>query len=97
MLQPVENRIVVKMDTSGEREAGGIIIPETVSEMRYNKGTVVAVGPGKYDQVSGKRIALCAVEGDRIAFAKLAGVPIKDTDDVEYTIIFDSDIFVILK
>ena len=46
MLQPLNDRVLVKPLDAEEKSAGGIILPQTAQE-RPREGKVVAVGPGR--------------------------------------------------
>lgn len=45
-IKPLADRVLVEPAAAEEKTAGGIIIPDTAKE-KPQKGTVVAVGPGK--------------------------------------------------
>jgi chaperonin GroES len=49
MLKPIYDRIVVKPDAAPDKSVGGIYIPEGAKE-KPQRGTVVAVGPGKVER-----------------------------------------------
>ena len=72
-----------------ERTAGGIVLPDTAKE-KPQRGTVVAVGPGKLLD-SGKRGELSVAVGDEVIYGKYAGTDIEvDGEDVK--ILRESDI-----
>ena len=48
-IKPLADRVIVEPAAAEEKTAGGIIIPDTAKE-KPQKGTVVAVGPGKKDE-----------------------------------------------
>lgn len=45
-IKPLADRVLIEPAAAEEKTAGGIIIPDTAKE-KPQKGTVVAVGPGK--------------------------------------------------
>ena len=45
-LRPLDDRIVVERVEAEEKTAGGILLPDTAKE-KPQKGSVLAVGPGK--------------------------------------------------
>jgi chaperonin GroES len=45
-MKPINDRVVVKPAPADEKTSGGIIIPDNAKE-KPQRGTVVAVGPGK--------------------------------------------------
>jgi chaperonin GroES len=68
--------------------------PETAQE-KPQKGTIVAVGPGKYADVSGTLIPMTTKIGDAILYGKYAGTEI-NIDGKEYLIMRESDIYAVL-
>lgn len=49
-LRPLSNRIVVSPDEPEKMSAGGIHIPDTAKHIPQ-MGTIVAIGPGRYNDV----------------------------------------------
>ena len=47
-IKPLEDRIVVKASQAEQKTASGLVIPDTAQE-KPQEGTVVAVGPGRFD------------------------------------------------
>lgn len=95
-LVPLGDRIIViPFEKEGEKKLlSGIIIPESVDKEKPAKGTVVAVGPGKYEE--GKRVPLQVKEGDVVLFSKYGFDEVK-VDDQEYYILSESNVLGILK
>jgi len=87
-MKPINDRVVVKPAPAEEKTSGGIIIPDTAKE-KPQKGTVVAVGPGK------EGIALTVKEGDVVLYGKYAGQEINH-EGADYLIMREDDILVIL-
>jgi chaperonin GroES len=85
-LRILGDRVMVKPDKE-EKSPGGILLPETAKE-KPQKGTVIAVGPGRRDE-KGNLIPVDLAEGDRVVFAKYGGHQIT-VDGEEYTIL-DAD------
>jgi chaperonin GroES len=70
MLKPLDDRVVLKVDSADDLTEGGIVIPHDAKDP-VNKATVVAVGPGKYQLGT---LVPCAVRvGDRVVFNHYAG------------------------
>jgi chaperonin GroES len=88
-LKPLADRVVVKPLTKEEITKGGILIPDTAKE-KPQEGEIVAVGPGKMGE-DGKRIEMEVKKGDRVIYAKYAGMEWKH-DGEEYLILRESDI-----
>ena len=70
-LVPLEDRVVVKVMEQEEKTSSGIVLPDTAKE-KPSKGTVIGVGPGKYNE-SGKLLPMPVKEGDIVVFAKYGG------------------------
>ncbi len=83
-IRPLADRVVVKPAEAEEKTASGIIIPDTAKE-KPQKGTVVAVGPGKKDE------PMTVTVGDTVLYGKYSGTELNiDGDDV--LIMRESDI-----
>ena len=70
-VRPLGDRIVVRRFAAEEKTAGGIILPDAAKN-KPQKGTVLAVGPGKLLK-DGTRRALQVKEDDTILFTNWAG------------------------
>jgi chaperonin GroES len=88
-LQPLDDRLIVEIEAAEEKTAGGIVLPETAKE-KPQKGTVLAVGPGKMLE-NGERVAMIIQKGDRIIFGKYAGSDVK-IDGKEYKILREGEV-----
>ena len=96
---PLGDRVLVRPlspEEAGTRSPSGIIIPDTVSKEKPEQGTVVAVGPGKFDEDGEKRIPLEVKVGDRVMFTKYGYDEIK-IGNVEHYILSESGILAIIK
>ena len=71
-LKPLGDRLIVKPIEEEETTASGIVLPETAKE-KPQKGQVVAVGDGKWDEDGEKRIPLDVAEGDEVLYSKYGG------------------------
>jgi len=87
-LKPLGDRVVVKPQEAEEKTAGGLFIPDTAKE-KPQRGTVVAVGPGKVE--NGTKIDMTVKEGDTVLYGKYAGTEITLGDE-EVMIMRESDI-----
>ena len=95
-LSPLGDRIVVKpSEKEGEKKLpSGIIIPETVDREKPAQGTVVAVGPGKYED--GKRVPMQVKVGDLVLFSRYGFDEVK-IEEQEYYILAESNILGIVN
>ena len=87
-LTPLNDRVVVTPVAAEKKTAGGIILPDSVSE-RPNKGKVVSVGPGKL-ATDGRR-ALSVKAGDIVFYGKYSGTEVK-VEGQEFKILREEDI-----
>ena len=93
-LRPLSDRVVVKPLEREEVTKSGIVLPDTAKE-KPQEGLVEAVGKGRYNEQTGKRVDLDVEVGDRVMYAKYAGSEVK-IDDVEYLILSEKDILAIV-
>lgn len=97
-IRPVDDNVVVKplsLDEMGTKTASGIIIPDSAKE-KPEQGTVVAVGPGKWNEDGDERIPVSVSVGDRVLFSKYGYEEVK-VAGVEYYILSSSNIKAILS
>src|ERR1700751_4308779 len=92
--RPLHDRVVVRRIDADEKNAGGIIIPDTAKE-KPQQGEVLAVGPGKRDE-AGKLVPLDVKAGDQILFGKWSGTEVK-MDGEDLLIMKESDIMGIIE
>ncbi|HLG25887.1 MAG TPA: co-chaperone GroES [Candidatus Gracilibacteria bacterium] len=94
-LHPLEDHIVVEALDEMETHSSGLIIPDTVSKEKPQKGVILAVGPGKFDQ-NGKRVPMDVKEGDKVLFTKYGPTEVK-IDGKEYLILTQSDVLAVME
>jgi len=95
-LKPLGDRVILEPVIDEKKSKGGIILPETVDKERPEKGRVVAVGPGKFDEDGKKRIPLSVKKGDVVLFTKYGPNEVK-IEGKEYLIAREEDILAILE
>ena len=88
-IRPLDDRVVIKPEDAEETTAGGIVLPDSAKE-KPQRGTVVAVGPGKLLD-SGSRGTLSVAVGDVVIYGKYGGSDI-EVDGDEVKILRESDI-----
>lgn len=88
-IRPLDDRVVVEPIEAEETTAGGIVLPDTAKE-KPQRGTVVAVGPGRLLD-NGKRGELSVAVGDEVIYGKYGGSDIEIEGD-EVKILRESDI-----
>jgi chaperonin GroES len=87
-IKPLADRVLVEPAPAEEKTASGIIIPDTAKE-KPQKGSIIAVGPGKKDEPTSVKV------GDTVLYGKYSGTEIT-VDGKEYLIMRESDIYAIL-
>ncbi len=87
-IKPLADRVLVQPSDADQTTSGGIIIPDTAKE-KPQKGTVVAVGPGKPDE------PMTVKAGDTVLYGKYAGTEL-NVEGGDYLIMRESDVFAIL-
>jgi chaperonin GroES len=91
---PTSNHLVVE-PIEEEVTSSGIIIPDTASKEKPQKGKVIAVGPGKLGE-NNERIPMEIKEGDVVLFKEWGGSKVK-LDGKELMIFTDDEVLAILK
>ena len=92
-IKPLGERVVIKMLEAEETTKSGIVLPGTAKE-KPQVAEIVAVGPG--GMVDGKEIKMEVKVGDKVLISKYAGTEVK-LDDIEYTILKQSDVLAIVE
>lgn len=93
-IQPLADRIMVKVIEAKEVTKGGIVLPDTAQE-KPQEAEVIAVGKGKVT-TEGKVVTPEVKPGDKILFGKYSGTEIT-VDGNEYLILKEEDILAIVK
>ena len=94
-LKPLGDRLIVKPLDEEETTASGIVLPDTAKE-KPQKGSVLAVGDGRWDEDGEKRIPLDVAEGDTVIYSKYGGTEIKYNNE-EYLILSARDVLAIVN
>lgn len=89
-LKPLGDRVIVKALEEEATTASGIVLPDTAKE-KPQKGSVIAVGEGKWDDEGEKRIPLDVSEGDEVLYSKYGGTEIT-VDGDELLVLRESDV-----
>lgn len=96
-LYPTEDRILVLPDKVEEKTPGGIVLPDIAKHGKpVNKGTVVAVGPGRMVD-DGSRLPMYVKVGDRVRFSPYGVSETHEEDGEEYSILRQSEVTGIYK
>lgn len=93
-IKPLGDRVVVKPLAKEEKSAMGIIIPDSAKQDAPSKGTVVAVGAGRYDD--GDLLPMSVQVGDQVLFSKYGYDEVK-IDGEDYYILSESNVLAVLS
>lgn len=93
MLKPLADRVIIEVAEAETRTASGIILADTAKE-KPQKGTVLAAGPGAYQ--NGVLVPMNVKEGDQVVYSKYSGTEFK-IDGKEVLIVRQSDILAVIE
>jgi chaperonin GroES len=96
-LTPIADRIIVRREASEEKTAGGILLPDTAKK-KPQRGTILAVGPGKLNLKDGTRMPMQLKVGDVVLFTAWAGDEFKDAKQKvgEVLVMHESDVMAVV-
>ncbi len=89
-LKPLGDRLIAKAIEEEETTASGIVLPDTAKE-KPQRGKVLAVGDGRWDDDGEKRIPLDVGEGDEVLYSKYGGTEIVVEGD-DLLVLRESDV-----
>ena len=95
---PLGDRVLLRPLTDKELEkksSSGIIIPDTVSKERPERGVVIAVGEGRYGETGGL-VPMRVKKGDMVVFSKY-GFDEVELEGAEYFILKEESILAVIK
>jgi len=94
MIQPLEDRIVVRPNDAEAVTASGLVIPDTAKE-KPQQGEVLAVGTGRRSD-SGELIPMDVNVGDTVVYSKYGGTEIT-IEGKDLLILSSRDVLAIVK
>ena len=92
-IKPLADRVVLRPCEIEETTKSGIVLASSAQE-KPQVAEVVAVGPG--GNVDGKEVTMLVKVGDKVITGKYSGTEVK-ADNVEYTIVRQSEILAIVE
>jgi len=92
-IKPLEDRIVVQANEAETTTASGIVIPDTAKE-KPQEGTVIAVGPGRFDE-KGSRIPIDVAVGDVVLYSKYGGTEVRYAGE-DYLVLSARDVLAVI-
>src|SRR5262245_39517752 len=95
-IKPLGDRIVVRREEPEEKTAGGIVLPDSAKN-KPQRGTVLAVGPGKLLK-DGTRRGLQVKKGDKVLFTSWAGDEFKSRGSSDQILLMrEEDVLAVLE
>lgn len=95
MLKPLADHVIVRGLSKEEVTASGIILPDSISKERPERGEVVAVGPGRV-LADGSRGPVEVKAGDQVVFKKYSADEVK-IDNVDYLVVRLDDVVAVIE
>ncbi len=92
-LKPLADRVVLKQNAAEERTSSGIFLTASAQE-KPEVYEVVEVGPG--GMVEGNEVKMIVKAGEKVLVGKYSGTKVK-LDEIEYTIVRQSDILAVIE
>lgn len=93
-LRPMDDRILVEPVEEETATSFGLVLPDTASREKPQKGRVIAVGPGKITE-DGKRISMTVKKGDVVLYTKYGPTEVK-VSGKEIYFLQESDVLAIV-
>jgi chaperonin GroES len=94
VLQPISDRVIVKVKKNEDENIGGIYVASNAKQ-KPTEGEVVAVGSGAVTS-EGKVLPMTVKKGDTVLYDKYSGTNIKYEGE-EYLVLHEKDILAIEK
>ena len=94
MLEPIGDRVIVKVKEEEEKTVGGIVLASNAKE-KPTEGEVVAVGNGAYAE-NGEKLPMTVKKGDVVLYDKYSGTNVKYEGE-NYLVLREKDILAIVK
>ena len=93
-IQPLGDRVLVKLLEETEKSPGGIILPDTAKE-KPQEGKIIAVGKGRLLE-DGTVRPLEVKAGDTVLFTKYSGTEVNH-EEKEFLILREEDILAVVR
>ncbi|WP_270749076.1 co-chaperone GroES [Lactobacillus amylovorus] len=94
MLQPIGDRVIVKVKEEEEKTVSGIVLASNAKKKPI-EGEVVAVGEGAYAS-NGEKIPMVVKKGDVVIYDRYSGTNV-EYEGEKYLVLHEKDILAIEK
>jgi co-chaperonin GroES (HSP10) len=98
-IQPLEFNVLIDQDPTDEKTKGGLLKPQDAIERdkhAQTRGTIVAISPMAFDDSIFPTEMERPKPGQRVAFARHAGVFVTGEDGKEYRVVKDKDVVALI-
>ena len=95
-LKPMDDRILVEPLEENTVSPSGIVLPDTASKEKPQRGKVLCIGPGKMGE-DGKRIPMTVKVGNTVLFTRYGPTEVKIEGKEIYFLNESSDILAIVE
>lgn len=95
MLQPIGDRVIVKVKEEEEEKTVGGIVLASNAKQKPTEGEVVAVGEGAYAS-NGDKLPMVVKKGDVVLYDKYSGTNV-EYEGEKYLVLHEKDILAIEK
>ena len=92
-IEPLLDKVVLKLDDAVETTKSGIVL-STAAQEKPQFANVIAVGPG--GKIDGEEVTMYVKVGDKVITSKYSGTEVK-LEGEEYIIVRQSDILAIVE
>lgn len=94
-VNPIRDRILVKVSAKESTTSGGIVLPSNTNEEGPEQGEVLEVGSGKILE-NGTAIPLTVKKGDKVLFGKFSGQKVRINNE-DHLILSEDEIMAIVE
>ena len=94
MIKPLHDQVLIQLEGKDNVTESGIILARTENDTEPDKGTVLAIGPGRINH-DGSKFPVSVSRGDRVMFARYAGHVIKE-EGREFILVGEKDIIAVI-
>jgi chaperonin GroES len=94
-IRPTADRVLIRpIESEANKTVSGIIIPDSAQKKESKEGTIIAVGPGKFD--NGKIIPLSVKVGDTVLYRQGWDNEV-EIDEAKHYLVSESDVLAVIQ
>ena len=93
-LIPLGDRMVIRRDEALKLTPGGLHLPDD-AQKKATQGTVLAVGPGAWDERGGCHRPIDVEDGQRVLFSTYAGIEVEHKGE-KLVILKEEDVLAVM-